>query len=62
MKIEIQGWHIQALVDDDGHLTLVVKHEDGTKPFPLEADIENGEEWAERFSTPAIETAYENTL
>ena len=52
------GWIINVRVDDDDHLSLYISHNDGSKVTPLDADIADENEWAERFTSQGIEEAY----
>ncbi|MFA7219025.1 MAG: hypothetical protein WC119_00670 [Synergistaceae bacterium] len=55
-KLKIKEWNVELGVDDDGHLTVILDHEDKSKVIALDADISlNDEEWTERFSTECIE-------
>jgi len=56
--LEIHGWKVYAGVDEDGHLAIHVSNQDGSQVHDLAADIANGHEWAERFTTSAIEAAH----
>ncbi len=56
--LEIHGWKVYAGVDEDGHLDIRVRHRDGTQVHDLAADIATASEWAERFTTSAIEAEY----
>jgi len=58
-QLEIHGWKVYAGVDEDGHLDIRVRHRDGTQVHDLAADIATDRgEWAERFTTSAIEAAH----
>lgn len=57
------GWTVEALVDDDGHLNIWVKHADGTTIHDTDADLGDGvdgEDLGFRFTTSGIEDAYRN--
>lgn len=57
--MSIGDWNIDASVDDDGHLTVFINHDDGTQVNACDADIaSNDTEWAERFTTEGIEEEY----
>lgn len=56
-----KGWKAEAEVDDDGCLNIYVTNSDGTDIFDADTehgDGTNGEQYAMRFSTLAIEEAY----
>lgn len=57
-NIKVGQWTIIASVDDDGHLSTFISHEDGSEVFATDSDIGKEDEWAERFTTQAIEDAY----
>lgn len=55
-KLKINAWEIIANDDDDGHLTLAIRHQDGTRVLRCEVDTSvNDEEWSDRFTTKRIE-------
>lgn len=55
----IKGWVVTAKVDDDGHLNVFIKHEDGSEVVSCDCDIQiDDEEWANRFATKNIEQNY----
>ena len=59
MKKRVGKWLVEALEDDDGHLTLALSHSDGTQVVCCDVDIAaNEEEWSDRFTTAGIEEAY----
>lgn len=59
-KFKVGKWHIEALEDGDGHLTLALAHDDNTKVICCEADIAANEtEWSDRFTTDGIEETYQ---
>jgi len=61
--LNIDGWELEAFVDGDGHLTLVINHEDTSKVIPLEEDLATTEEeWVERFTTEKIEEDYQKSI
>ncbi len=61
-RIEIDGWNVAALVDDDGHLEVFVDNKDGSQVFALDADIGNdGSVFGERFTTQCIEDKHIET-
>ncbi|WP_156507678.1 hypothetical protein [Halioglobus sp. HI00S01] len=51
-------WHVKGVVDSDEHLTLSIKHSDGTSVLDIGIEPENDDEWLERFTTRGIEDAY----
>lgn len=58
MQQLLNGWLVDLLVDDDGHLNIFVKNEDGTTITEVETgqgDGENGEPLAFRVTTGRIE-------
>lgn len=57
------GWHIEANVDDDGHLNLFVINEDGSDIIELENLSGDGhqEPYSLRFTTESIEDEYATT-
>ena len=62
-KLQIDGFIIIATSDDDGHLTLTIDHEDGSKVTPCEWDCTGDpEQWGERFTTENIEKKYEKNI
>jgi hypothetical protein len=60
----IGGWIVKLVKDEDGHLAVFLKHEDGSEIIDCDADIcsFNGEteivEWGQRFTTAKIEKDY----
>ncbi len=60
MKARLGEWAIYYSVDDDGHLTVSVKHDDNSTIIALDADIGSENEWGERFTTLDIEEEYKN--
>jgi hypothetical protein len=53
------GWKVDIHVDDDNHITIVVKNSDGTKVHDVGEDLAtNDEEWVARFTTESIEKEY----
>lgn len=56
-------WEVVCQVDDDGHLTVVIRNEDGSQVVPMDVDISvTDEEWSERFTTHQIEEDYRKEL
>lgn len=52
-------WKISAVLDDDGHLSLYVTHEDGTTIADTGADIASSEtEWAVRLTSDGTERKF----
>lgn len=61
--LNIEGWHLEALVDDDGHLNVAIKHDDKTEVSQCDVDFSADEgEWTDRFTTEAIEKEYQKSL
>jgi len=59
-QIEIEEWVIDAISDEDGHLSIKISNKDGTEVSALGFDLAvNNTEWTERFSTDKIESDYE---
>lgn len=58
-KLKNGEWIVSTSVDDDGHLTLWINHNDGTEIHALGIDTYD-EEWCERFTTDKIEEDYNN--
>ena len=56
--LNAKGWVVKALVDDDGHLTVWVSHNDGTDV----REIENGDPdgYQIRLTTKGIEDAFQS--
>lgn len=55
------GWHLSAIVDDDGHLNVYVTHDSGETIREIETgqgDGEFGEQLAFRMTTDGIELDY----
>ena len=59
MKFQIGDWEVEGEVDEDNHLALYVRNTDETEVRAIGADIAGEHEWAERFTTDAIEVAYQ---
>lgn len=57
-KVEIGGWKVDLVVDDDGHLGVFIGHKDGTEVLSCDADLSSDREWGERFTTAKIEEDY----
>lgn len=55
-------WQVLLLTDEDGHLAVHIKHNDGSKVIAADADIGDEDEWAERFSTEFIEKEHADSL
>ena len=51
-------WDIKTTRDGDGHLTVWIKHDDASSVIACDWYEGDGREWAERFSTEAIEAFY----
>jgi hypothetical protein len=59
IQTELKGWIVDLNVDDDGHLTVGINHEDGSRVNAVEEDLStNDSEWVERFTTGKIEEKY----
>jgi len=57
--VNLGNWIFDGRVDEDGHLTLCVCHEDGSKVERLNADVVgNTDQWGDRFTTETIEKDY----
>jgi len=57
-------WHVQVVVDNDGHLNIYIENEDGTEIKEVETTQGDGESLALRFTTRGLEERYlasENT-
>jgi hypothetical protein len=62
-KLELEDWVIEAHVDDDGHLLVVLNHADGSKISDVGEDLaHNDSEYAARYTTEQIEDEYKATL
>ena len=59
MRVKEGKWSVCLSEASDGHLSLWLAHEDGTIPIATHADISDGCEWGERFTTQKIERDYE---
>lgn len=53
------SWVISTTVDNDGHLTIWVSHEDNSGVIDLNVDIADDKQWAESFSTVNTERRYQ---
>lgn len=63
--IAVGGWTILATEDDDGHLKLVISHEDGSvvRAFETTDSEANSEpEWDSYFTTDQIERKYQEEM
>ena len=60
--IEIDGWKIQLLVDDDGMLEGCVSNHDDSGVIATDTDKWGDNEWGERFTTEEIEKEHIATL
>ena len=59
VKFNVGNWVIDACEDDDGHLTVVINHEDESKVNIMDVDIASNEtEWVNRFITERMERDY----
>jgi hypothetical protein len=48
-RVQIQGWEVDVVIDEDGDLSLYVRNPNG-KVTPIDADIaDDDNSWAERF-------------
>lgn len=54
-SLQVGLWDIQLHQDEDGHLSVWIKHSDGTTIHDAEAGGEYGEEADFRFTTEGIE-------
>ena len=56
------GWYVQIVVDDDGHLNMYLSNSDGTPVHDVGEDLSceylNNPEWGARFTTDGIEKEY----
>ena len=60
-RLQVGQYTIGAYVDNDGHLTLWIEADDGTKIHAIGDDISsNDQEWIERFTTESIESLFAN--
>lgn len=58
-KYNVYKGLLTVKVDDDGHLNVFIKHEDGSEVVSCDCDIQiDDEEWANRFATKNIEQNY----
>jgi hypothetical protein len=57
MQIELEGWKINVLVDDDGMLELCISNHDESPVIATDTDKWGDNEWGERFTTKEIENA-----
>jgi hypothetical protein len=58
-NVNIGGWIVDLIVDDDDHLTVGINHFDGSKISAVNEDLSaNDSEWVERFTTGKIEEKY----
>lgn len=58
MNVRVGSWTVFLDEDDDGHLTFVARHDDGTSVVDCEADLCTDDEWGTRFTTQGIEAAF----
>ena len=59
MNMQVGKWLVEALEDDDGHLTMTLSHSDDTAVVCCDVDIAaNDTEWSDRFTTKGIEATY----
>jgi len=62
MSKRIGSWIVDLHEDDDGHLTLGLNHDDGSKIVQVNEDVTaNPTEWGDRFTTEQIEKDYGRT-
>lgn len=59
-QVAIGKWDLLMITDKDGHLSVHINHKDGSQVIATGADIDNGNEWGERFTTESIEREYAN--
>lgn len=60
-KQQIGDWNVQAIVDDDGHLNVYITNDKSGEIEQIETgqgDGIDGEQLAQRFTTPEIESEY----
>ena len=62
MRVKEGKWSVHLFEDSDGHLSVWLSHEDGTLPVATDADIADGYEWGERFTTRQIEREYNEKI
>ena len=55
MELELDGWKINVLVDDDGMLEVCLSHNDESDIIPTDTDKWGAHEWGERFTTKQME-------
>ena len=54
-KIQLGDWSVHPIVDEDEHLSVYISNKKCDDIIPVEADIGDENEWAERFTTKKIE-------
>lgn len=57
-RVDIRGWTVQLVVDDDNHLNIYVKNEDGTEIFDNSEDNAGENEISFRLTSQQIEDDY----
>jgi len=60
-ELSVGNWSVQLHQDEDGHLSVWVKHRDGTTIYDIEG-AEYEEEAEFEFTTQGIEDAYRKTM
>lgn len=57
------GWNVNAIVDDDGHLNVYITNDYDSNIIEIETGQGDGqnEQMAVRFTTPKIEQRYNST-
>ena len=55
--MSVDGWRVSATQDEDGHLSVILKHADGSNVIPLEGKDDDGPSFTAeaRFTTESIE-------
>lgn len=61
-SLQVGLWVVQLHQDEDGHLSVWIKHRDGTTIHDAQAGGEYGEEADFQFTTEGIEDAYRKSI
>ena len=61
MKYHLEEWTIHAWTDEDGHLSILVEHKDGTMVHETGWDPHSEPLWPGRFTTDRIEEKFKET-